>query len=194
MLSVNKINEIEEQVKKSRFIGFLYPCFSETEVQSYLESLRNQHQAANHIVFAYKMKTEKGIVCRFYDAGEPSGTAGKPVFNHLEGNDLINVLVVVVRYFGGIKLGAGGLTRAYGNTAKQVIETAELSEYIQYAQIKFVLDYNQFQMFEYQLAKFSGTIVEKEFAGQIQCIVKMPEVKIAEFLTHFPGQIIGIAT
>lgn len=190
MLSVNKVNEIEEQVKKSRFIGFLYPCFSETEVQSYLESLRNQHQAANHIVFAYKIKTEKGIVCRFYDAGEPSGTAGKPVFNHLEGNDLINVLVVVVRYFGGIKLGAGGLTRAYGNTAKQVIETAKLSEYVEYAQIKFVLDYNQFQMFEYQLAKFSGTIIEKDFAGQIQCVVKMPESKMDEFLSLFTGEVI----
>jgi len=191
MQSVNAANEIEEQIKKSRFIGFLYPCFSEAEVQGYLESLRSQHQAANHIVFAYKMKTEKGIVCRFYDAGEPSGTAGKPVFNHLEGNDLINALVVVVRYFGGIKLGAGGLTRAYGNTAKQVIETAELVEYIQYAQIKFVLDYKQFQMFEYQLAKFSGTIVEKEFAGQIQCVVKMPESKTDEFLSLFTGEIIG---
>jgi len=190
MRSVNKVNEIEEQVKKSRFIGLLYPCFSEVEVQSYLDSLREKHQAANHIVFAYKIKTEKGIVCRFYDAGEPSGTAGKPVFNHLEGNDLINALVVVVRYFGGIKLGAGGLTRAYGNAAKQVIETAKLSEYVEYAQIKFILDYNQFQMFEYQLAKFSGTIIEKEFAGQIQCVVQMPEAKAAEFLTHFPGQII----
>jgi len=190
MQSVDEVNKIEEQIKKSRFIGFLYPCFSEIEVKNYLESLRSQHQAANHIVFAYKIKTEKGIVSRFYDDGEPSGTAGKPVFNHLEGHDLVNVLVVVVRYFGGIKLGAGGLTRAYGNAAKQVIETAKLSEYIQQAQIKFVLDYNQFQMFEYQLAKFSGVIIEKEFAGQIQCVVQMPESKTDEFLGLFTGEII----
>jgi len=190
MQCVNEANKIEEQIKKSRFIGFLYPCSSEAEVKNYLEGLRIQHQAANHIVFAYKIKTEKGIICRFYDAGEPSGTAGKPVFNHLEGNDLINALVVVVRYFGGVKLGAGGLTRAYGNAAKQVIETAKLSEYIQYAQIKFVLDYNQFQLFEYQLEKFSGTIISKDFADQIELLVKIPESETECFLKLFPGQIL----
>jgi len=190
MQSVNAITEIEEQIKKSRFLGFIYPCHSESEAQSYLASLRTQHQAANHIAFAYKIKTEKGLICRFYDAGEPSGTAGKPIFNYIEGNELINTLVVVVRYFGGIKLGAGGLTRAYGNTAKLVIEAANISEYIEYAQLKFTLDYNQFQMFEYQLAKSSGTIVDKQFAGQIEVLIQMPESKADEFLSLFVGEVI----
>jgi putative IMPACT (imprinted ancient) family translation regulator len=75
-------------------------------------------------------------VCRFYDAGEPSGTAGKPVFKYIEGHDLINILCVVVRYFGGIKLGAGGLTRAYGNTAKLAIAAAAVVEYIELCTVK----------------------------------------------------------
>lgn len=188
MLSVNSATEIEDQIKKSRFLGFIYPCHSESEVQSYLEDLRTQHQAANHIVFAYKIKTEKGIICRFYDGGEPSGTAGKPIFNYIDGNDLINTLVIVVRYFGGIKLGAGGLTRAYGNTAKQAIEAADISEYIEYSEIKFILDYSQFQLFEYQLKKFSGTIIDKQFAGQIEVVVKIPESESNDFLNLYLGQ------
>ncbi len=190
MLSVNAETAIEEQIKKSRFLGFITPCQSESEAKIYIESLRTQHQAANHIVFSYKIKTEKGLVCRFYDDGEPSGTAGKPIFNYIEGNDLINTLVVVVRYFGGIKLGAGGLTRAYGNTAKQVIEAANISEYIQYAHIKFTLDYNQFQNFEYQLKKHSGTIVDKQFAGQINCLVQIPEIEADKFLALFSGELV----
>jgi len=190
LLSVNAVTEIEEVIKKSRFIGFIFPCVSETECLKQLKALQIAHSAANHIVYAYKVKTEKGIVCRFYDAGEPSGTAGKPIFNYLEGNDLINVLVVVVRYFGGIKLGAGGLTRAYGNAAKQVIEAANISEFIEYAKIKFILDYSQFQLFEYQLAKFSGTILDKEFAGQIKLLVQIPESEAETFSKLFQGQIL----
>lgn len=188
MLSVNAETEIEEQIKKSRFLGFITPCQTESDAKSYLENLQKQHQAANHIVFAYKIKTEKGLVCRFYDDGEPSGTAGKPIFNYIEGNELINVLIVVVRYFGGIKLGAGGLTRAYGNTAKKVIEAADISEHIQYAQIKFTLDYSQFQLFEYQLEKHAGTMIDKQFSGQIVCLVKIPEVAAEKFLALFPGE------
>ena len=190
MLSVNTETAIEEKIKKSRFLGFIYPCQSDAKAKAYLNSLRKQHQAANHIVFAYKIETEKGLVCRFYDDREPSGTAGKPIFNYIEGNDLINTLVVVVRYFGGIKLGAGGLTRAYGNTAKQVIEAADISEYIQYSQIKFTLDYSQFQLFEYQLKKHSGTIVDKQFIGQIYCLVQIPETEAEKFLAFFPGEIL----
>jgi uncharacterized YigZ family protein len=191
MLNVNAAVEVEEQIKKSRFLGFIYPCHSESDVQNYLNQLRIQHQAANHIAFAYKIKTEKGLLCRFNDAGEPSGTAGKPIFNYIEGNDLINTLVVVVRYFGGIKLGAGGLTRAYGNTAKQVIDKAELIEYILFSQIKFTLDYKQFQLFEYQLKKASGIILDKQFTGQINLLVKIPESEADAFLRQFIGELVA---
>ncbi|WP_428353551.1 YigZ family protein [Methyloprofundus sp.] len=87
---------VEENIKKSRFIGLIYPCSGEADAVAYLKALRSEHASANHIAFAYRIKTEKGLVCRFHDAGEPSGTAGKPIFKYIEGHDLINVLCVVV--------------------------------------------------------------------------------------------------
>ena len=177
---------IEESIKKSRFIGLIYPCTSEAEAATHLKTLHTEHSSANHIAFAYRIKTEKGTICRFHDAGEPSGTAGKPIFKYIEGHDLINVLCVVVRYFGGIKLGAGGLTRAYGNTAKQAIEAADIDEFIELARLSVVLDYKQLQSFEYNLKKFSGIIISKDFAGQVTLIAQLPESLVDEFLQIFP--------
>ncbi|MBE0468841.1 MAG: YigZ family protein [Methyloprofundus sp.] len=190
MRCINFPAKIEEVIKKSRFLGFIYPCFSENEAHAYLHDLRDAHSGANHIVFAYRIRTDQALVCRFYDAGEPSGTAGKPIYQYIEGNDLINVLVVVVRYFGGIKLGAGGLTRAYGNTAKQVIEVADITEFVELASVHFTLDYKALQHFEYQLAKYSGTIISKDFAGQVNLVVQLPVVNSASLLALFPGQIL----
>ncbi|MEQ1531740.1 MAG: YigZ family protein, partial [Methylococcales bacterium] len=131
MLCVKAKLSTEDNIKKSRFIGVIAPCINEREVLQQLRELHNEHANTNHIAFAYRIKTEQGISYRFHDAGEPTGTAGKPIFQHLEGKQLINVLVAVIRYFGGIKLGAGGLTRAYGNAAKRVLEAAELYPYIE---------------------------------------------------------------
>jgi len=190
MLTINMACEIEDVIKKSRFIGFIYPCQSEAEIVECLEKLRSEHPGANHIVFAYRIKTEAGIISRFYDAGEPSGTAGKPVYSYIEGYDLINVLVVVVRYFGGIKLGAGGLTRAYGQSAKHAIEAAEILDFIEYALVEFILDYKQFQSFEYHLPKFSGKIIDKEFAGQITLHAQLPIAEVENFFALFSGRIL----
>lgn len=188
MYCVKTAVTIEDTIKKSRFIGYSIPCQTENEIQLHLNQLRQQHPHASHIVFAYRIKSAKGLISRFNDAGEPSGTAGKPVFQHIEGNDLINVLMIVIRYFGGIKLGAGGLTRAYGNTARKVIESSSLTEYIQYAEITFELDYKQMQLFEYQLAKLDGVIVKKNFSEKISLLIKIPEKNrsglLAQFKTH----------
>lgn len=153
---------------------------------TYLHALRAEHSSANHIAFAYRIKTEQGVIYRFHDAGEPSGTAGKPIFRFVEGAELINVLCVVVRYFGGIKLGAGGLTRAYGNTAKHAIEAADITPYIELSTLSFVLDYKQLQLFEYTLKKFSGVIISKDFAGQVRLLVQLPESQAEQLLAVFP--------
>lgn len=150
-----------------------------------LARLQQQYPDASHLVFAYRIKSPNGIVTRFHDAGEPSGTAGKPIFQHLAGKDLINILCVVVRYFGGIKLGAGGLTRAYSNTAKKAIEASSLSEYIEYAEVEFTLNYNQMQHFEYQLKKFEGVIIKQEFSEDIRLTISIPEKNAANFSLLF---------
>jgi len=182
---VIKTSEYEEVIKKSRFIGVISPCQSERDGLLLLKKLHEQHQNASHIVYAYRIQSPDGLVCRFYDAGEPSGTAGKPIFQHLEGKQLINLIVVVIRYFGGIKLGAGGLTRAYGNVAKQVIETAEIVDYIEMANLTLNLEYNQLQMLDYQLKKLDGEILKQDFAEQVQTKIKIPKKNLDALISVF---------
>ncbi len=187
MFSISQPYIFEEIIKKSRFIGIIVPCENEQTVLHELKLQHDAHPHANHIVFAYRLKTENGIIYRFHDAGEPSGTAGKPIFQHLEGKNIINALVVVIRYFGGIKLGAGGLTRAYGNTARQVIDGVELQMFVEMMELHFTIDYDKFQHFEYLLKKVDGQIIKQDFAAQIQITVKLPAEKIQEFESQISG-------
>ncbi len=179
MYCANASVNIEEIVKKSRFIGILIPCQTENEAMLHLYRLQRQYIDASHVVFAYRIKSSKGIVTKFHDAGEPSGTAGKPVFQHLAGKDLINLLCVVVRYFGGVKLGAGGLVRAYGNMAKKVIEASAIIEYVEYAEINLELNYKDLQNFEYQLKKLGGSISEQFFSDNISLVARVPVRNVA---------------
>ena len=175
MFYLSESYHYEEIIKKSRFIGIVFPITSEKEVHLHIRQLQIEHPHANHIVFAYRIKTQTGIVYRFFDAGEPTGTAGKPIFQHIEGKHIINALVVVIRYFGGVKLGAGGLTRAYGQMARKVLDLSVLHPYIEMAEVHFTLDYEKFQAFEYALKKLKGHMVEQTFAGQIAVTVSLPE-------------------
>jgi uncharacterized YigZ family protein len=175
---VKQAGTAEEMIKKSRFIGLIAPCQSERQAHSILHQVQQQHPNANHIVFAYRINSDKGLICRFYDAGEPSGTAGKPVFQHLEGKQLINLIVVVIRYFGGIKLGAGGLTRAYSNTAKKVIDSAQIVDFVEFSQLQLTLEYNQLQLLEYQLKKLDGRIIKQDFTENVTVTVSIPVANI----------------
>ena len=109
-------NEIE--IKKSRFITYLYKLDDESKVNEIIDSIRKEHKKARHVVYVYKINN----TAKINDDGEPKGTAGMPIFNVIEKNNLNNILIIVVRYFGGIKLGAGGLFRAYSNSASEIIK------------------------------------------------------------------------
>jgi uncharacterized YigZ family protein len=178
MYCIRSQSSIEETIKKSRFIGVLSPRMNEREVADNIKYLQITYPDASHIAFAYRIKTVNGFISRFNDAGEPSGTAGKPIFQHLEGKDLINILLAVIRYFGGIKLGAGGLTRAYGNTAKHVIETAELFPYVERTEQHLKLDYKQIPAFEYFLKKLDGAITQQDFAEQVHLSIQLPKANL----------------
>lgn len=107
--------------KKSKFYGYAYKVTSVQQVESFLKELKAEYKKATHFCYAYNIKTG-GVFARAVDDGEPSGTAGKPIYNVIEKKNLTDVLIVVVRYFGGIKLGAGGLTRAYSKCASEAIK------------------------------------------------------------------------
>ena len=108
------------EIKKSKFYGYSYEITTADEVAVILENLKKQHKKANHICYAYKIVKGQEIV-KFSDDGEPSGTAGRPMLGVIEKKGTKNVFVAVVRYFGGIKLGAGGLVRAYTKAASEVL-------------------------------------------------------------------------
>lgn len=104
------------EIKKSKFIGYLFSLNDESDIKTILDFLKNEHKKATHICYAYKFSKGKVLV-KASDDGEPSGTAGRPILNVIEKKNLDNVMICVVRYFGGILLGAGGLVRAYTKTA-----------------------------------------------------------------------------
>ncbi len=185
MRIVLKPCECEEVIKKSRFIGIISPCATERDALLLLKKLYERHPGASHIVYAYRIQSAEGLIGRFHDAGEPSGTAGKPIFQHLEGKQLINLMVAVIRYFGGVKLGAGGLTRAYSNIAKQAIESADIADYIEMVDLQLTFDYNQLQMLEYQLKKLHGEVLNQDFAEQVRVHIKIPKKNLNALIAVF---------
>lgn len=120
-------DEVLFKEKSSKFFGYAYPIESEEEVKPIIDQLRKLHPHAVHYCYAYQIGTEK-ISYRANDDGEPSNTAGAPIYGQIQSFGLTNVLLVVVRIFGGIKLGVGGLITAYKTTAQMVLEDAEIIE------------------------------------------------------------------
>jgi len=144
-------------IKNSRFITFLYPVFNVDDVTKILSSLKQEYNDANHICYAYiidgKIKSS--------DNKEPSGTAGVPILNVLEKNNLNMVLAVVIRYFGGIKLGAGGLVRAYSNSVSDCLNLANIIELIDGFLVSITFDYDNTKIIDNILKNYK--IIDKNY-------------------------------
>ncbi len=140
-------NEIyfEEDIKKSRFQAIVAPVENEQAVKDFLEL--HKDISTTHQCWAWKV----GHTVRFNDDGEPSGTAGRPILAVIEGNDLTNVIVLVNRWYGGVKLGTGGLVRAYGGCAGQCLIQAEKIELIEKKIVRFKCLFNEWSIFQYEL-------------------------------------------
>lgn len=163
--------------KKSRFIANIYPVSSKEETEKILAQIKKDYWDARHNVYAYILS---GNIGKYSDDGEPQGTAGLPVYNVISNKKLENVLVVVTRYFGGILLGKGGLTRAYSNSAKKVIEEAEIYEIVSTQKIKIVCEYATKDKVLFELEKLE---YKKEicFSEKIEIIIEVPERDIDDF-------------
>jgi len=114
--------------KKSRFLADAFPVSSLEEAERELAGVRRRNHEATHHCYAYRLLADGDPLSRSEDAGEPSGSAGPPILQRIEGADLLNVLIVVTRYFGGTKLGVGGLVRAYGDAAHEALEAGDIVE------------------------------------------------------------------
>lgn len=151
----------ETEIKKSKFISLLFGCSQESEVREILKQIRSEHKNAAHVVYAFITGEGNCLVKGMSDDGEPSGTAGKPVLSILEGKKYTNILIVVVRYFGGIKLGTGGLVKAYSRSALLALSGTEFAALIKENHFKISFAYEH-QGGVMSLLKSYGAKIEKE--------------------------------
>ena len=160
MYTINDINNTYI-IKKSKFITYLYNVNNVSEVSNILDKLKKEYKDSTHICYAYILtSTEK---CS--DDGEPSGTAGLPILNILKKNNLMNTLAVVVRYFGGIKLGAGGLTRAYSNSVNDTIKLTNIVTLEEKYIVELTFNYDNLKLVDYMLN--DKTIIDKKYDDNI---------------------------
>ena len=154
MQSITQTVRTEIIVKNSRFIGYMGNIESAGDAETFLEKLRNKHSDATHIVYAYRTVSNE---VKYSDANEPAGSAGKPVYNIIEKNELFNVIIAVIRYFGGVKLGIGGLVRAYSSTASSLYETADIRELVESAEMVLTVQYKYAPILENKLRNMDYT-------------------------------------
>lgn len=175
-----KIAQIEE--KKSKFIANLIPVENQKIAEQKIRDIKKEHYKARHNCIAYRVIEDGKIIERASDDGEPSGTAGGPMLNILQKNNLINVLVVVTRYFGGILLGTGGLVRAYSDATLKAIEESEIIKKFLLRNIEVKIDYQQFKDFKYYCKKNNIKINNIDYAEDIICGILLQEDKKEKFL------------
>ena len=175
----------EYLINKSKFIGFVIPGDLKTLFLDRIHELQMDHHSANHIAFAYRIKTANGIDDYFNDAGEPSGTAGRPLLNILQNQNLVNTCLAVVRYYGGVNLGTGGLARAYAKAAIMAIDQSDFKEFIKLNSYKIVLEYNMLDKLNDKLLKENAEIIDKHFEENIVLKVKMTESAYKNIQSQF---------
>ena len=147
--SIHKKVMNETIIQKSRFITYLFPIHTVHEAEEYLTQIRKEHPKANHHCYAYHIESKDSVgIHKANDDGEPSGTAGVPMLETLKKTSISHVLAVVVRYFGGIKLGSGGLIRAYGSAVSEAISKAQIIAHMDQIKFTVTLDYNQNDSFQ----------------------------------------------
>jgi len=163
-----------EKIKGSRFIVNFSPVFSSEEAKIFLEEVRELYPDARHHCFAYRLSSGEE---RSSDSGEPRGSSGPPILQRLQSNDIIDAMVIVTRYFGGVKLGVGGLIRAYGGAAGQALKTAKFKEIEQGVLLKLIVPYSQDAVLRSIIKKYTASIQEERYGEDIRIHLLLEERK-----------------
>lgn len=162
--------EVEFSVKGSRFLSELFPCTSQADAKNIVKAQKAKYADSTHVVHAFVLGLSKEIL-GMSDDGEPSGTAGRPALDVLKGFDCTNVVLTITRWFGGTLLGTGGLVKAYGDGAKQVLAAAETSgafeEYIEKKEFSFCADYALYKSVKHFMDSFSVSGLEENFGTDV---------------------------
>ena len=180
MYSIKEKEVTLTEINKSKFYGIIIPINNIEEIPNILNNIKSEYKDATHYCYAYILDNIK----RFNDDGEPGGTAGMPILNVLENNNLNHLLAVVVRYFGGIKLGAGGLVRAYTNSITNTLDKCKIIELIEGQLIKIEFSYDNIKQIDYLLKDYE--IIEKEYNNNIMYKINIPiNSNIKQLLTKY---------
>lgn len=171
---------IEFEEKRSRFITYLEPVSSRAQALEFLDSLRELYPDARHHCWVYVVGDPASATeLAFSDDGEPSGTAAKPMLNVLQQRAVGDCMAVVVRYFGGVKLGAGGLVRAYSTSISQVVDAANLKVHVPHCEVSVVCDFDQESLLRRWLEPLGGRVVDVEYTASVAVLVDLPKIQRA---------------
>ncbi|MBP3906090.1 MAG: YigZ family protein [Peptostreptococcaceae bacterium] len=168
--TVHEFGQDEVIIEKSTFIGYAKPVKTEEEAVEFINEIKKKHKDARHNVWAYIIGQNMNIQ-RYSDDGEPQGTAGIPTLEVIKKEDLRDVAVVVTRYFGGIKLGAGGLVRAYTKGAKIGLEAAKIIEKVMFQEVRVRIDYNQLGRVQNEIMNMNYIIKDTIYADNVEIVV-----------------------
>jgi uncharacterized YigZ family protein len=173
--------ETEIRVVNSRFIASLSPANSVEEARAFVAEIKKRFPDATHHVPAFVIGHGQSIITHCTDDGEPLGTAGRPALAVLQGSGLGNVVVVVTRYFGGTKLGTGGLVKAYGESVKAVLEHVQLADLVPTTTIMFSLPYSLYELGLRAVEACNGIVLQDEFAVDVTLTVQFQDSTLEEF-------------
>ncbi len=184
MLTILEPIENELIINKSSFITYLYPVQTVDEAKNYIKQIKEKHPTATHHVVCYIIgKTGENGTAN--DDGEPSGTAGLPALNVFKNNDITNFVCIIVRYFGGIKLGAGGLVRAYSKSASEALKLAVKVPIIEYDFLELEFNYAYLDIIENRLKNYE--ITNRSFSTNISLIVKVNKLETNTLISMLVG-------
>ncbi len=176
----------EQTIQKSRFIGYTFTGEAKQDILRALQLIAKEHPHASHLAYAYQLKSEHGFEPYYSDAGEPSGTAGKPLLQLIDAHQIVGGGIGVIRYYGGINLGTGGLTRAYGSTGKLALSHSVIAPYIEYIKLKLIINYNELDNYIHVIDSMNGSILDKVFDEKISLSIKLPKVNLEKLKARFP--------
>jgi len=172
---------VEHEVSRSRFIASLACAGSVEEARLYIASIRAEMPDASHHVYAFKVGYGASVTEGLSDDGEPTGTAGPPVLAVLRGAQVGDTVIVVTRYFGGTKLGTGGLVRAYGDAARAAIAAMTTMEKIERRQLGLTLPYSLYERVKLMAAEYSASVDDEMFDANVTLFLTMPLEQIEAF-------------
>ena len=174
--------------KKSEFIGHIAPVSTADEAVAFINRIKAENRKARHNVYAYVVR--EGNVSRYSDDGEPQGTAGQPMLNVFQRENVENVVCIVTRYFGGILLGAGGLTRAYAKAAKDALDNAGKARMQPFSVLLLECPYPMFERIKLLIEGHEGRIESSDYGAAVTLTFLLPVQKVADFsaaLTELSG-------